>query len=487
MRRRERSTIARAQAVRGFLASCLEQNPRDEPPTFVRDVRDVAGVMPAFMPVPSNDPRIKVLVLVPTLDIGGAEMDLVRTLPRLDRTRFEVVVCAFLSRGILAQQLIDAGIEVVGPRPDQPPGSAVPDTAWRWLERACQALLGILPRSFVRVLSTGLNYLGLARSIARHIRHDGVDIVHAILPSSYLMGVLASLMTKRRPLVMSRLSLNWYQEKFPTFGKIERRILHKMVDLAIGNSAAVLRDLRTEGLPERKLLLVHNGIDATTFASQMIDRSRAHERLDIAQSSLVLSAVGNLYPYKGHADLLNALHLLRDRLPPDWVLLVVGGDLAGNLADLDRLSDRLQLSRHVRFLGQRQDIPVILSAADVHVSASHTEGFPNNILEAMCAGLPVVATAVGGAPEQVVDGLTGLLVPAHAPAALADALAALAADPERRKSMGRAAGERVALHFPIERSVAALEQAYSRLARPLSTQPCGRPLGVIRKSQNLPS
>ena len=104
----------------------------------------------------------------------------------------------------------------------------------------------------------------------------------------------------------------------------------------------------------------------------------------------------------------------------------------------------------------------------------------------MAAGLPVVATAVGGAPEQVVDGLTGLLVPLRAPEALAEALAALAADPERRNNMGRAARERVKLHFPIERSVAALEQAYCRLARPLSAQPCDRPVGMVRKSQNLP-
>jgi glycosyltransferase involved in cell wall biosynthesis len=215
-------------------------------------------------------------------------------------------------------------------------------------------------------------------------------------------------------------------------------------------------------------LLVHNGIDATAFANRMIDRRQARERLDVSQSALVLSVVGNLLPYKGHADLLQALDLLRGRLPPDWVLLIVGLDVDGRLAELDRLSARLQLSRHVRFLGQRQDIPVILSAADVHVSASHTEGFPNNILEAMSAALPVVATAVGGAPEQIVDGVTGLLVPARSPADLAEALGALAADPERRQSMGRAARERVKLHFPIERSVAALERLYDELARPLA-------------------
>jgi glycosyltransferase involved in cell wall biosynthesis len=447
------------------LRVALSEDAQSVPRTFVNEA--VGGV--SAYPAPgAGARRIKVLVLIPTLGLGGAEMDLVRTLPRLDRTRFEIVVCAFLSCGILMSQLIDAGIEVVGPEVGSAPGSAWLISTLRWLALAWQALLGILPRWLARILSTGCNYLGLARSIGRKIRHDRFDVVHAILPSSYLMGVLANPLMRRRPLVMSRLSLNWYQQKFPVFGRIERHVLHRMVDRAIGNSQAILQDLRTEGLAERKLLLVHNGIDATAFANRMIDRRQARERLDVSQSALVLSVVGNLLPYKGHADLLQALDLLRDRLPPDWVLLIVGLDVDGRLAELDRLSARLQLSRHVRFLGQRQDIPVILSAADVHVSASHTEGFPNNILEAMSAALPVVATAVGGAPEQIVDGVTGLLVPARSPADLAEALGALAADPERRQSMGRAARERVKLHFPIERSVAALERLYDELARPLA-------------------
>jgi glycosyltransferase involved in cell wall biosynthesis len=410
---------------------------------------------------------IKILLLIPTLDVGGAEMDLVRTLPRLDRARFEVVVCAFLGRGMLASQLIDAGIQVVGPYAGRGHRSPRLDAAAR---SSARAVFGILPRLLVRSVRTGLGYLGLAVLIGWKIRRDGFDVVHAILPSSYLMGVLANPLVGRRPLVMSRLSLNWYQQKFPVFGRIERGILHKMVDLAIGNSQSILQDLRAEGVPERKLLLVHNGIDATAFANRMIDRRQARERLEISRSALVLSAVGNLFPYKGHADLLQALRLLRDRLPPDWVLLVVGLDADGHLAELDRLVARLQLSRHVRFLGQCQDIPAILSAADIHVSASHTEGFPNNILEAMSAGLPVVATAVGGVPEQIVDGVTGLLVPAQSPADLAEALGALVANPERCRGMGQAARERVKRHFPIERSVAALEQVYDGLARPLGAR-----------------
>jgi glycosyltransferase involved in cell wall biosynthesis len=130
---------------------------------------------------------------------------------------------------------------------------------------------------------------------------------------------------------------------------------------------------------------------------------------------------------------------------------------------MHRLSEDLGLAAYARFLGERHDIPVILRAADIHVSASHTEGLPNNILEAMCIGLPVIATAVGGVPEMVVDGVSGLLVPPRDSAAMARALDLLTADPVRRAAMGRQ-GRNIALSFSIERSANALAQVYARCA-----------------------
>jgi glycosyltransferase involved in cell wall biosynthesis len=132
------------------------------------------------------------------------------------------------------------------------------------------------------------------------------------------------------------------------------------------------------------------------------------------------------------------------------------------------MADELGLSQHVRLLELRRDIPVVLSAADIHVSASWHENFPNNNLEAMCAGLPLVATAIGGVPEQIADGLTGILVPARNPNALSEALLALAHDDERWKVMGRAGRERVKREFPITRSVNGLEQVYGQVGSPLT-------------------
>jgi glycosyltransferase involved in cell wall biosynthesis len=302
-----------------------------------------------------------------------------------------------------------------------------------------------------------------SRPVGRYLARGGFDILHMMSPSAYITGILANGFCKRRALLMSRVSLNFYQRTSRLLGFLER-LFHRRLDLAIGNSQAILNELRSEGMPDRKLQLVHNGIDVPSFVDAMLDREHARDRLAVSQSSLVFTSVANLYPYKGHEDLLEALHLLQDRLPADWTLLASGRDVDGNLSKLRALADRYGLDKHVRFLGERQDIPVVLSTSDIHVSASHYEGFPNNILEAMCAGLPIVATAVGGVPEQVADGVTGLLVPPRSPAALAAALHDLSWDSARRAAMGRAARDRVTIEFSTDRCVAAFERIYGQLA-----------------------
>jgi glycosyltransferase involved in cell wall biosynthesis len=403
-----------------------------------------------------------VMVLIPSLDIGGAEMDMVRNLPRIDRTRFKITVCAFLAHGPLAAPLRATGIEIIGPirlRMRKP----------RFLHR----LSWLKPRGLVgralKILAGAFDYLRIAAAVATHMRQREIDVVHAILPNSYLVATIACMLARRPALIMSRVSLNWYQDWI--VGSLERHILHRLVDLAICNSSAIRQDLLAEGIPAAKIRLIPNGIDLAELARLGIDREQARDRLGISRDAFVVTLVANFYPHKGHADLLQALQLVGDQLPSGWVLLAVGRDVRGNLERMQRLSHQLGLSTHVRFLGQRNDVAVILRAADIHVSASHTEGFPNNVLEAMGTSVPVVATSVGGVPEMVVDGETGILVPARAPGDMARALRQLASDPERRRSMGEAGRARVARSFSIELSVQALQDSYAALAAAVARSP----------------
>jgi glycosyltransferase involved in cell wall biosynthesis len=450
-------------------------------------------MIPASLEAHSASPvkrQIRVLILIPSLAVGGAETDLVRTLPKIDRSRFAVTVCTFLERGELGKILEEQGIKVIGPlsislhplrqfllRILQEMKSLLPlDAVGGWF-KSVRALFSVVP-----AVAYLLEVTRLARPIARHIREYNIDVVHTILPNSYLVGAWASVLAGRRPLLMSRLSLNLYQQEYKLISFIERRILHRTVDAAIGNSSAVLQDLKAEGLPESKLHLVYNGIDAQAFTDSLTTRATARRSLRIPDSTLVFSVVANLHPYKGHRDLLQALAMSSSILQPDWLCLLVGGEVRGEQRELQRLCADHGLARNVIFLGPRSDVPFILSASDIHISGSHQEGFPNNILEAMCARLPVVATAVGGVPELVADGETGYLVPAQDARRMSEALVTLAQAPMRRRAFGEAGYAKALSSFGINNNVAALETIYTGLAGKV---PKGRIKPSIFRKPNL--
>src|SRR4051812_13543081 len=150
---------------------------------------------------------INVLVLIPTLEIGGAEFDVVRNLPSLDPRRFTPRVCTMFGQAILSAALSEGGIQVTSVTADVLPGRGITDRLFALLERSCRLLLPVLPTSlFSRVVASAEQYIGLARHIARYMDEVHVAVVHAILPSAYLVAVMANTMTKRRPLVMSRVS-----------------------------------------------------------------------------------------------------------------------------------------------------------------------------------------------------------------------------------------------------------------------------------------
>ena len=463
--------------------------------------------------------KIRVLFLIPTLDVGGAEMDLVHNASRLDPSRFDVFVCCMLRRGALEEKLALAShCKIIGPLVPTTPGrtpwrlrlrwpcSFAPTitarlrsligrskwpfrknigSAYRFLKRlACQVVapLRIMPISFrfhdfLRVLRNRVRpaarqlhgflpthwllFYKFSRPLKEIIVQEEIDVVHAILPNAYLVAGFACLLTKR-PLVMSRASLNWYQRQQPAYWILERFLFHRIVQCATGNCRAIMDELEAEGIRREKCVLIYNGIPESEFHAAMGVPAQTRENLVIPPGAFVMTTVANLWPYKGHADLLQAL--AQADLPHDWIALFVGRDIDDYRADLEKLCAALGLTAHVRFLGQRDDVPALLAATDLYVVASHTEGLPNNVLEAMCAGLAVVATNVGGIPELVVDTETASLVPARQPAALAREISRLAQDVGLRQKMGDAARKRVSDHFSISRSVGILERIYTKVA-----------------------
>jgi glycosyltransferase involved in cell wall biosynthesis len=200
-----------------------------------------------------------------------------------------------------------------------------------------------------------------------------------------------------------------------------------------------------EGIAPRRIRTVWNGIDVSRFAFRG------------PQAGGPVVMVGRLSPEKDVATLLRAAALAA-RAEPAFRLEIAGDGAC--LPALRQLARGLGLEDQVRFLGEVRDVPALLARAAAFVLPSLTEGISLTILEAMARGLPVAATRVGGNPEVILDGETGLLVPSQDPAALADALLRLFRDPALGRRLGEAARQRVETHFDVRRMVADYEQLY---------------------------
>jgi glycosyltransferase involved in cell wall biosynthesis len=262
----------------------------------------------------------------------------------------------------------------------------------------------------------------------------------------------------RSRLVMSRCGLNSYQDSAPLYRVIERHFLHRILATGIGNSSAAVEELAAEGIPHRKLRVIHNGIDVAAWRARMPSKAEARAKLCVPDNALVISNVGNLWPYKGYADLLKAIAQHSNKLPP-WQLLIAGRDQDGRMGHLMAMAVDMGIANNVRFLGPTDDIPGLLAAADMHVSASHTESLPNNILEAMAAGLPIVATTAGGTAELVEPRQDGYLVAVGDTAQLGRTILTLAHAPRQREAFGAASLTR-SQAFSIDRNVAMHASVY---------------------------
>jgi glycosyltransferase involved in cell wall biosynthesis len=205
--------------------------------------------------------------------------------------------------------------------------------------------------------------------------------------------------------------------------------------------------------------LIPNGVPTDEYTRDPKRRMQWRRAHGIEPHAMVLTHIGRFAPPKNHALLIEAFARVRASTPL-YLLLVGSGELESAVrAQVAQLG----LEARVRFLGIRADVGDILNASDVFVLSSQVEGNPLSVMEAMAAGLPVVSTAVGGVPELVRDGATGLLVPSEDAEALAQAMQALVDDSGRRQAMGAAARQHAVAHFDIRHTVSQYEKLYESL------------------------
>ncbi|HKT02673.1 MAG TPA: glycosyltransferase [Rugosimonospora sp.] len=338
----------------------------------------------------------RICLIIGQLGLGGTEKQVVLLATGLRARGADVTVVVLAGPGPRADALREAGVPVVylGLR-------AWPD--WR----AYPELVTVLGR------------------LTRYLRRTRPDVVHGFLYHSYVLGAPAAWLAGVPAIVAGRRSLDDYKTGRHAVLAVERVatwLTHKVV----ANAEAVAACTRTsERVPAGKVTVIYNALPPEAF------QPAAPAELDSAYPVLV--CVANLKPYKGLADLVAAAGRLRDRGRPCTLVLVGEGP---DEPHLRRLGARLGVD--LRLLGARTDVTGLLARADVAVLPSHTEGMSNAVMEAMAAGRPVVATAVGGTPE-LLDGGRGRLVPPADPEALADAIAQVLEDPGEAARMGAAA------------------------------------------------
>ena len=216
------------------------------------------------------------------------------------------------------------------------------------------------------------------------------------------------------------------------------------------NSAQVAEGFVARGVvPAGRLVVIPNALDLPAIEAGAGARGEVRRELDVGNDDFLWLAMGRLHPQKDYATLLAAFARLVDEHPPARLRIAGEGRLAG---ELTALVDELGLAGRARLVGLRDDVPRLLGAADALVLASAWEGLPNVVMEAMAAGLPCVATRVGGVPELVEDGRTGTLVPPGDPGALARAMAGIMAlPPAEREAMGERGRATVADRFSPDR------------------------------------
>ena len=303
--------------------------------------------------------------------------------------------------------------------------------------------------------------LGAAAALARLHRTVRPDVVHWHAARAHALGAIAAAFAPVPARVLSR------RVDFLVRRSLGSRILYAQPIDAIAAISGGVRDaLIRSGVDPARIRVIPSGIDLAPF-DEPFDRPAVRARLGLSETDVLALQVAALAPHKSQTTLLQAMARIRSRHPNLRVWVAGDGPLR---AALSREHAALGLGESVRFLGFREDVTELLRAADLFVISSYLEGLGTSILDAMAAGLPVVATRVGGIPEAVADGETGVLVAPSDPQGLGEAISGLTADPDRRSRLGEA-GRRRARLFSADRTEALTRELYEEVLTRSTARP----------------
>ncbi|MGQ9531461.1 MAG: glycosyltransferase [Desulfotomaculales bacterium] len=299
--------------------------------------------------------------------------------------------------------------------------------------------------------------------LARLMARERVRVTHSNFLRENFLGALASRLAGV-PVVVNTVHM---LEPPPPPVALANRVMSRLWDGVIAVSEAVARQVLAQGLPAEKVRVILNGVRLERFDVGG-SRQQAREGFGFGADELVIGSVGRLAPEKGFDVLLEAVAVAASRLNRHLRVLIAGDGPCR--AQLEAQARRLRLGPRVLFVGHYQDIPRALAALDLFVLPSRHEACSLALLEALAAGVPVIASRTGGNVEVIGESGAALLVPPGQAGELANAICLLATDPELRRRLGRLGRER-ALHFSLERMVRETAQLYLEILERKHGQP----------------
>lgn len=367
----------------------------------------------------------RVFFLLDSFMIGGTETQAVELARRLDPARYQVTIGCLRKEGPLLSRLESSQVRVI------------------------EFSLG-------KGIDTPSGIAGMLR-IARFLRRERIQILHAHDLWSNMVGLVAAKLARVPVTITSQRDLShdaWYG----TYRRRVLRFLQGRSSAVLTNAKAIREGLIEDGLALKKVCVVYNGVDIDRFRSVNANR----EWLFPGRSGRKLIVlVGNMNSdVKGHPVLITAAAEVVNAYPAVRFVLVGDGP---KRRDYEAMVEAAGLRENFLFLGRRSDVPEILVSCDIAVLPSLAEGLPNAVLEYLAAGLPVIATALGGNLEVIQDGITGLLIPPKDPDELASALKGLLDDSEFSTRLAKSGREHVQAQFSFERLVIEVDQLYTQL------------------------
>jgi glycosyltransferase involved in cell wall biosynthesis len=294
------------------------------------------------------------------------------------------------------------------------------------------------------------------------LNSDNYDVIHThlshdlwiIVPALKLSGTSSTV-----KLVLTKHMASGVSKK-----DILHRFLYKRINKIIAVSEFIKRNvLKTCPVNESKITIIPDAISTDIFDSNKFNKSSTRHEFNIDDSCFMVGIIGRMTPGKGHEDFLNAAKRIKDNSNQRIKFLITGKASYGEEkyeAELKNLSMKLGLTDDVIFAGFRDDIPRVLSAVDVLAFPSHEESFGITLIEAMAMKVPIVASNNAGVVDIVINGETGILIPAKDPVSLANAIAGLIENPELRKKLGETGRKRVEKNFNIDKTIKELEKVY---------------------------